>query len=511
LLDYTNKPPIGGPRSLAELRKALDELSDLTKGDGTAISPPSTRSSGKLLPGGFREPMVEPSSARLANAASFNPEVRPCSPAGTGLVTNLTRQVVMFQYKSGARQNRRGTAAKAKLEAAIGAIVGSILRAWSGAGALTMKVPCRAKAYSRQPLPYRVVMDAKDALKGLGFIYQANGFQDRTNGVGRITRVWPTDALLRLAANAGIFASTIKQHFARAKELLERASPPNVPALVVLHGLPSRPGAEDAKEMPFDPDGAEVAAIRADVANQNEFAAATRIGGCRPPQWCRKFKLDWDLHGRWYVPGSDSYQGMSSDERLEITIAGEPVVEIDIKGSLISLLHGVLGLPAPTDDPYFIAKVPRDVVKAWVNATLGKGSPVVRWSKDTIEDLPAVVEHDPGALRKLVMARYPFLAEPWRAALCKGSVGEPKRILHHMLTGIEAAILTATMAGLRDQGILGLPMHDGLIVPASAELLTCDLIRAAGMRIASVALRLKVDSDKPTQGADKSTAGQAAQ
>jgi hypothetical protein len=37
-----------------------------------------------------------------------------------------------------------------------------------------------------------------------------------------------------------------------------------------------------------------------------------------------------------------------------------------------------------------------------------------------------------------------------------------------MQTGIEAAVLTATMAGLRERAILGLPMHDGIIVPTSA-------------------------------------------
>jgi hypothetical protein len=381
----------------------------------------------------------------------------------------------------------------AMLEGTVAALVGAIMRAWSRPGAPPVNVPCRPVDYTGEALAYRAVMETMDALRSLGFIHYARPFLDRTNGVGRQTRIWPTRKLLALATDCGITAATIKRHFGRSKESMERAVAPEVPALIVLQGLSSRSGVKDARALPFDPEAPEAAAIRADVTAQNDLAAATRIGGCRPPQWCRKFKLDWSLHGRWYVPGADSYQGMSAEERLEITIAGEPVVEIDIKASLISLLHGVLGLPLPADDLYSIPRVPRDGVKAWINATLGKGSPVVRWSKQTLADHPAVADHDARAVGALVMARYPFLANPWVVVERRVIHGEPRRILHHMLTGIEAAVLTMTIAGLRERGILGLPMHDGLIVPASAEEIACRLLREAGEQIAGVTLRLDVD------------------
>ena len=69
-------------------------------------------------------------------------------------------------------------------------------------------------------------------------------------------------------------------------------------------------------------------------------------------------------------------------------------------------------------------------------------------------------------------------------------MAEPRRVLIHMLTGVESGI---TLEALRAEGVLGLPMHDGLIVPASAEALACDPLRAAGERVAGGGLRLKVN------------------
>jgi hypothetical protein len=41
----------------------------------------------------------------------------------------------------------------------------------------------------------------------------------------------------------------------------------------------------------------------------------------------------WNLGGRLYSQGQDSYQSLSSDQRLDMTIDGEPVCELDIRAS----------------------------------------------------------------------------------------------------------------------------------------------------------------------------------
>ena len=62
-----------------------------------------------------------------------------------------------------------------------------------------------------------------------------------------------------------------------------------------------------------------------------------------------------------------------------------------------------------------------------------------------------------------------------------------------MLMGVESDVILDTLQALRAEGVLGLPMHDGIIVPASAEARACELLRQAGEAVAGVELRLKVD------------------
>ena len=59
--------------------------------------------------------------------------------------------------------------------------------------------------------------------------------------------------------------------------------------------------------------------------------------------------------------------------------------------------------------------------------------------------------------------------------------------------GLESDIVLQAIEALRAEAVLALPMHDGLIVPASAEARACELLRAAGERVAGVELRLKVE------------------
>ena len=91
------------------------------------------------------------------------------------------------------------------------------------------------------------------------------------------------------------------------------------------------------------------------------------------------------------------------------------------------------------------------------------------------------------------LARYPFLAEAWRIAEGFRNLAKPHRVLIHALMGVESDVILDTLQALRAEGVLGLPMHDGIIVPASAEARACELLRQAAEREAGVELRLKVD------------------
>ena len=104
--------------------------------------------------------------------------------------------------------------------------------------------------------------------------------------------------------------------------------------------------------------------------------------------------------------------------------------------------------------------------------------------------------HQARAVMAAALARYPFLADPWRVAEGFRNIADPRRVLIHLLIGVESDVLLDTLQALRVEGVLGLPMHDGIIVPASAEARACELLREAGEAVAGVGLELKVD--RPT-------------
>jgi hypothetical protein len=156
---------------------------------------------------------------------------------------------------------------------------------------------------------------------------------------------------------------------------------------------------------------------------------------------------------------------MSEARRKSITIDGAAVAEIDIRASHLTILHGLLGVRLGTDDPYTLPGFERRAVKEWIVRTLGKGSPLTSWPADASPAVKALPARQIGAA---VIARFPFLAEPWRAVANFAALGAPRAILTHRLMGIEAEALTMAMGTLREAGILALPVHDALIVPASA-------------------------------------------
>ena len=93
------------------------------------------------------------------------------------------------------------------------------------------------------------------------------------------------------------------------------------------------------------------------------------------------------------------------------------------------------------------------------------------------------------------MARYPFLQTPCVVLPPQGDGADPKLVLHHRTTNVEATILSEVMRQLRQREVLALPMHDGLMVPESGVPLAMEALWASGAEIGKVRLRLKVSRD----------------
>ncbi|WP_146001623.1 hypothetical protein [Sphingobium fuliginis] len=90
--------------------------------------------------------------------------------------------------------------------------------------------------------------------------------------------------------------------------------------------------------------------------------------------------FNWNVGGRLYNIGG-GYQQEDKKTRLAMTINSEPVVEIDIRASHLTILHALKKEPMPAGDPYEGTGYPRAIVKSWVAMTLGHDKlPGNKWS-----------------------------------------------------------------------------------------------------------------------------------
>jgi hypothetical protein len=254
--------------------------------------------------------------------------------------------------------------------------------------------------------------------------------------------------------------------------------------------------------------GPELEQLRREVEEVNAFAAQIDVRGCLPPRWKRVFTFNSLLGGRWIAVGKEGvYQTMSEQERpAKIIIDGEPVAEFDVSACQLSIVHGLLSLSLPDGDLYHIGRYPRDVVKSWITATLGKGSAVTRWSRKDPKAFTRNSAYDPREVGAAICGRYPFLRAP--AVALAGPAGldrmariaKPEMLLTHRLMNIEAGALTLAMRALRnDWRCLALPLHDGLLVPRSVAREAEDTLRWAFNQVIGVRVRVTIDPAPPRE------------
>ena len=142
------------------------------------------------------------------------------------------------------------------------------------------------------------------------------------------------------------------------------------------------------------------------------------------------------------------------------------------------------------------------MVKKWITATLGKGSAVgLRWPRQALAQQPELVQFDARAVGTEIKGRYPFLSNPAGSVTIRArlreldSVGTPQRLLTHRLMAIEADALTMSIDYLRRvRGVLAMPVHDSLIVPARCARIAQETIELAFSGRAGVIVRTKVQT-----------------
>lgn len=188
------------------------------------------------------------------------------------------------------------------------------------------------------------------------------------------------------------------------------------------------------------------------------------------------------LGGRNYMVGADATLAMSRDNRLKITINGEPCVELDFKSFFPSMIADMVGITFPPDfDPYAIEI---DGCDKELLRDLAKKACLMLLNTDNMK-----------------AAQYALAAtlaeEEWKDRIAKAKqegLWPDGRIVHLVVEKLierngylmhecdssnslkymnyESEINDIVLESLLMEDIIVIPLHDSFIVPISAELRT---------------------------------------
>lgn len=161
---------------------------------------------------------------------------------------------------------------------------------------------------------------------------------------------------------------------------------------------------------------------------------------------------------------SESYQVLSAAKRAAMTINGEPVAEIDIRASYLTIFLAMHDVQLDTEkDPYEIEgpEAPhRSAVKAWMVATFGNAKPIRRWPPKMLQKSPELKHYRVVTITERVLDKYPTL-KTWGLPL-NGRVRTWADLMW-----LESVVMVTTMRDLMGEAVPSLSVHDSLIVPAS--------------------------------------------
>lgn len=397
----------------------------------------------------------------------------PVSEEAKALVSKLAGMVDERARMTGARKNKRKSTSE-KLDYAAGAFIADLLHPYGSGDAVPNPWVYRsmhAKSFTGASVSYRIFVSLVDGLMQLGFLQHVEGHRVSDENRGEFAaRFRATPALLAFCGEHGVHPVKVQDHFefeydlpAEVVEL--RATKPND------YWLRTKPLV--GKPMEFERDGI-VRAIEDHVKELNEFFARQTLRGGSHHGYVRLFhngdnpRFLWNMGGRLYSQHfTDSYQVMSSEQRLKMTINGEPVAEVDIRASYLTIFLSLHGIQLADGDPYELPGLGpehRSAVKQWMVATFGNSRPIVRWPPRMLQKSPELKQYNVTAITKAAIAKYPVL----------GAWGQPLRTVTHNwadLMWMESNVMQSTMLALkREHGIPSLSVHDSLIVPAhSAE------------------------------------------
>lgn len=299
-----------------------------------------------------------------------------------------------------------------------------------------------------------------------GFLELRTGY--RTHKESRLSRIWATEKLLE---------------YCKAYPRMVCYEPVELVEL------------RDENKQPKDyKDTARTQRIRAILAKANKVNTSAEIFS---GDWQLKpflvaiFDRKFTLYGRLHTRGYRHLQGLSEDERREITINGDPVVELDYKGLHPSLLYAAEGIQF-RGDPYSIVDSRRTVrpFLKIILLTLLNAKDEIEAEKAANHWLLNRTREEWVTFRKLGITRAKPLMEKFREAHAP--------IAHYFCTGKEtglrlmnkdSTIALDVVDHFIKQNIPCLPVHDSFIVQANyrdelEQVMKSTYRRHTGFRIA---------------------------
>ena len=452
----------------------------------------------ELVRGNQRAKLVELIAARAPETLDRYAELRSRSrtPAATELIARVCTDIEQHEQTVGSRVRQRRDRSSAKFTEALERLVGDLLRARAGTNATGRIFRAVGKTSFRDaPVKYDMFMGALDGLKAFGLVghrkgqtrSRDTGFGFRVTTPGRAARFWATPKLVKLAEEHGIHSGNVGGHFA--------PEPPTNPLVLKDYATGRGRYRESGSIIKNYKRTPETERLEAAVKELNEFLARVELTGARHEGYIRIFNnRSWKKGGRLYSPCEGTYQLMPERERLEMTINGEPVAEIDIKASHLTIYHAMVGEPLESfSDPYARVGIERDVAKQWCITSFGNSAPKTKWPPKTVEEYRKNTGKDlrkvakASAVAKLMLEAFPALKKL-----------EEHHDIWADLQFIEAeAVIGTVLILIRTHGVPSLSMHDGLIVPRSKADLAKTVLTKEYRRVVGVEPMLTVEPEEP--------------
>jgi hypothetical protein len=391
---------------------------------------------------------------------------RAHSDQARALVAVVTDMVARQELSAGTRTNKRKKKQTA-LSTAVERLLADLLLAQTSEKAKGYVYrPMRPDGFTEGEVSYRMFKALVDALGHLGLLESHKGYQSWEEPFGarvpmrrKATRFRATRRLLDICDKHGVDAEDFHQHF-----LIPLPEHP-----LQLRAMSRRNEYGDkirGRPMRFEPT-ALTEKLEKQLKELNAFFDGFDLqGGLHRGYHHPKF--NWNMGGRLYSYGESNYQQMESADRLRMTINGEPVCEIDIRASYLTIFHALHGEPFDaTNDPYDfpgLGPEARDVVKMWVTASFGNNAPIERWPREVVTKYRERTgktlgkQHSAKKVGEKVMEKFPLFRQLGE------SIGDHECSWAQLMY-IESQAMFETMLELKGEQIPSLAVHDSIIVP----------------------------------------------